>query len=159
MVASGGCSSPQRHHSRARSIVVAPEHRDEIAVERFVLWVQDWVQVAAVRGVSRAVSCAGSTNVLTATNQEVAGSSPAGPTNSFILSNLHCWADAMPRSGKTRRSQVRILLGPPLDSLYGLGFAATRFFRCVGPTKEFGSNNDIEPSRVLSISTLIRFLI
>src|SRR5436190_14196269 len=48
----------------------------------------------AVQGISRAVSCAGSTNVLTATNQEVAGSSPAGPTNSFIVSNLHCWADA-----------------------------------------------------------------
>src|SRR5437899_3236259 len=42
-------------------------------------WVQDWVQVAGFSRPSRAVSCAGSTIVLTATNQEVAGSSPAGP--------------------------------------------------------------------------------
>ena len=36
-------------------------------------WVQDWVQVATLETGSSFVSCAGSTNVLTATNQEVAG--------------------------------------------------------------------------------------
>ena len=41
-------------------------------------WVQDWVQVAPLETGSRLVSCAGSTKRLTAANQEVAGSSPAG---------------------------------------------------------------------------------
>ena len=44
-------------------------------------WVQDWVQVAAVSRSLLLVSCAGSTKALTATNQEVAGSSPAGRTS------------------------------------------------------------------------------
>src|SRR5437763_921742 len=43
--------------------------------------VQDWVQVAGPFGGSGAIGCAGSTKVLTATNQEVAGSSPAGRAN------------------------------------------------------------------------------
>ena len=46
-------------------------------------WVQDWVQVATLETGSRLVSCAGSTKGLTATNQEVAGSSPAGRAKSL----------------------------------------------------------------------------
>ena len=38
---------------------------------------------------SRLVSCAGSTNVLTATNQEVAGSSPAGRATLFQVHSGH----------------------------------------------------------------------
>jgi hypothetical protein len=51
-------------------------------------WVQDGVQVATPEPGSRLVSCAGSTKRLTATNQEVAGSSPAGRANSLIIYNL-----------------------------------------------------------------------
>ena len=49
-------------------------------------WVQDWVQVATLETGSRLVSCAGSTKGLTATNQEVAGSSPAGRAKSRTYS-------------------------------------------------------------------------
>ena len=56
-------------------------------------WVQDWVQVATLEGSSEPVSCARSTKELTATNQEVAGSSPAGPANICTRKNLAIASD------------------------------------------------------------------
>ena len=51
------------------------------------------------------VSCAGSTNVLTATNQEVAGSSPAGPAK--VLEQ-----QALPSKNNLSRQRPRSCYGP-----------------------------------------------
>ena len=65
--------------------ILSGVRRDRLGVtiqERAIhdgIWVQSWVQVADRPTSFKVVSCAGSTNVLTATNQEVASSSPAGP--------------------------------------------------------------------------------
>ena len=87
-------SSPRRasrirsHPSAEGSFRVEEGLARGVECDDLLCWVQKWVQVADCRERSRAVSCAGSTNVLTATNQEVAGSSPAGPTKCFICQYL-----------------------------------------------------------------------
>jgi hypothetical protein len=74
--------------------------------------------VAGISEVSRAVSCAGSMKRLTATNQEVAGSSPAGPANICPLKNLATALnlnECLVRVGTAGRFRgaTSNLLGPP----------------------------------------------
>jgi len=75
--------------------------------------------VAGVSEVSWAVSCAGSTKRLTATNQEVAGSSPAGPANINRVNHLPIASNLNERlvqfgTACRVRGSSRKLLGPSL---------------------------------------------
>jgi hypothetical protein len=75
----------------------SPGRRPAYSHARLAVAVQDWVQVATLETASRLVSCAGSTNVLTATNQEVASSSLAGRANNKNFNNLAGCAETTDR--------------------------------------------------------------
>ena len=93
-------------------------------------WVQDWVQVARRFAPSVLVSCAGSTMVLTATNQEVARSSRAGRTISLREMVCHSTSQSRRSSRAARTERVRVVLGAPsftlANSCVSFGWQATR---------------------------------
>jgi hypothetical protein len=80
-----GVMTPRAHEAQGgfapgRCVIPDADETDDDCPSRWrPAWVRDWVQVAGCVESFGVVSCAGSTKALTATNQEVAGSSPAGP--------------------------------------------------------------------------------
>jgi hypothetical protein len=71
----------------------------------------------AVREPIWVVSCAGSTRVLTATNQEVAGSSPARRISLTPFGHCVSQSSATPRLAHARRERGRVLQGAPISSM------------------------------------------